>query len=202
MPRACAWVLELLCACAQQGGLAEAGLRPGAQALPAGRAASLEGPAGGLTPEDLARAYEYDPAASGSGQTVGIVDAFDDPAIEADLEAFDTKYGLPACRTANGCFRKVGQSGGALPAADEAGWSIEIALDVETVHAVCPHCKILLVEANNNNNVNLAAATDEAVTLGATVVSNSYGGIETGATSSRAGRLQPPRRTDRGLNRR
>jgi hypothetical protein len=159
---------------------------------PAGGAASLKGPAGGLTPEDLASAYEYDPEASGSGQTVGIVDAFDDPAIEADLETFDAEYGLRPCGPANGCFRKVGQSGGTLPEADKTGWSIEIALDVETVHAVCPHCRILLVEAASNSNANLATATNEAVTLGATVVSNSYGGLEIGATTSQEGAYNHP----------
>ena len=148
--------------------------RPFAGAHPA----ALEGPRGGLTPEDLASAYGYSPTAGGAGQTVGIVDAFDDPRIESDLGEFDANYGLPACTSANGCLRKVGQSGGGVPTADTSGWSVEITLDVETVHAACPNCKVLLVEASNNSDANLAAATNEAVALGATVVSNSYGGPE------------------------
>lgn len=145
-----------------------------------GGGASLAGPAGGLTPEDLASAYAYRPTASGAGQTVGIVDAFDDPGIENDLGQFDAHYGLSPCTSANGCLQKVGQTGSAssLPPADEEGWSVEITLDVETVHAVCPNCKILLVEANDSSSANLAAAVDEAVALGATEVSNSYGGPE------------------------
>jgi PKD repeat protein len=162
----------------------------GVQPYVVGGGAALAGPAGGLTPEDLASAYGYDPTASGSGQTVGIVDAFDDPAIESDLGEFNAHYGLPECTTANGCFKKVGQTGSAssLPAADKEGWSVEIALDVETVHAACPNCKILLVEANNSSNSNLATAVNEAVALGATEVSNSYGGPEvgTGATEQAA----------------
>jgi len=162
----------------------------GVQPYVVGGGAALAGPAGGLTPEDLASAYGYDPTASGSGQTVGIVDAFDDPAIESDLGEFNAHYGLPECTTANGCFKKVGQTGSAssLPAADKEGWSVEIALDVETVHAACPNCKILLVEANNSLNSNLAAAVNTAVALGATEVSNSYGGPEvgTGATEQAA----------------
>jgi hypothetical protein len=141
--------------------------------------AASTGPAGGLTPADLASAYAYSPA-GGAGQTVAIVDAFDDPAVEADLATFDAQYGLPACTTEDGCFEKVGQSGSrtALPAADRVGWSAEISLDVETVHSVCGGCKILLVEANSERFADLAASVDEAVALGASEVSNSYGGVE------------------------
>ena len=150
--------------------------------------ASKSGPAGGLTPSELASAYGYEHATGGSGQTVAIVDAFDDPNIESDLAEFDTEYGLPACTTANGCFEKVGQTGEttSLPAPDESGWSIEISLDVETVHSVCPGCKILLVEADNALLTNLAAAVDEAVALGATEVSNSYGGPESEGSGTEA----------------
>jgi subtilase family serine protease len=137
--------------------------------------ASSPGPAGGLTPEQLAGAYEYEPSAGGNGQTVGIVDAFDDPKIEEDLGTFDTHYGLPQCTTANGCFKKVGVTGSttSLPSADTSGWSEEISLDVETLHSVCPNCKILLVEANSSTGADLATAVNEAVALGAPEVSNS-----------------------------
>ncbi len=142
--------------------------------------ATASGPAGGLTPAQLASAYEYAPTEGGTGQTVAIVDAFDDPKIEADLGTFDGNYGLPACTTANGCFTKVSQTGSttSLPKADKTGWSAEIALDVETVHSVCENCKILLVEVNAETFTDLEAGVDEAVTLGATEVSNSYGGSE------------------------
>jgi hypothetical protein len=146
-----------------------------------GGGAALAGPAGGLTPEDLASAYGFSPSSGGTGKTVAIVDAFDDPNIESDLAKFDAQYTqLPSCTTANGCFEKVGQTGSTsvLPAADTTGWSVEITLDVEAGHAACPNCKILLVEANNNSNSNLALATNKAIALGASVVSNSYGGPE------------------------
>jgi subtilase family serine protease len=139
------------------------------------------GPAGGLTPTELASAYKFSPSAGGSGQTLAIVDAFDDPTVEADLSKFDANYSLPACTSANGCFEKVGQSGSttSLPAADTVGWSAEIALDVETAHSVCENCKLLLVEANSESLADLAASVDEAVSLGASEVSNSYGALET-----------------------
>ena len=146
-----------------------------------GSGAASSGPAGGLTPSQLASAYGYEPEGGGAGQTIGIVDAFDDPNIESDLGTFDTQYGLPACTAANGCFKKVGQTGStsSLPPADTTGWSVEISLDVETAHAACPKCKILLVEAEQRAEIeNLAAAVNEAVALGATVVSNGYGAPE------------------------
>ena len=147
--------------------------------------ASSPGPAGGLTPEQLAGAYGYEPSAGSAGQKVGIVDAYDDPSIEEDLRTFDTHYGLPACTAEDGCLTKVGQTGSTtlLPEADETGWSEEISLDVETVHSVCPNCKILLVEANSSRETDLAAAVNEAVALGATEVSNSYGARELGTGS-------------------
>jgi subtilase family serine protease len=77
-----------------------------------------------------------------------------------------------------------------LPEADKEGWSVEISLDVETVRSVCPKCKILLVEANEPTDVDLAEGVDEAVKLGATEVSNSYGGSEEAgeeAASAKAG---------------
>ena len=63
---------------------------------------------------------------------------------------------LPACTTANGCFRKVNQNGGTpLPRAN-GGWAQEISLDLDMASAMCPNCKILLVEANSNAFTDLA----------------------------------------------
>jgi subtilase family serine protease len=117
-------------------------------------------------------------ATGGSGQTIAIVDAYDDPNIERDLGVYDNQYGLPACTTANTCFRKVNQTGGTSYPKANSGWALEISLDVEIAHAICPNCKILLVEASSNSLANLGAAVNEAATLGARVISNSYGGSE------------------------
>ena len=142
--------------------------------------ATESGPNGGLTPGQLASAYEYRPNEGGYGQTIGIVDSFDDPNIEKDLGTFDTNYGLPACTSANGCFKKVGETGSttALPKADTTGWSVEITLDVETVHSVCENCKIILVEVEGSGSTPHATGVEEAIKLGATEVSNSYGSSE------------------------
>lgn len=154
---------------------------PGVRPYKAAAGALESGPGGtGLTPADLASAYGYDPAAGGSGQTIAIVDAYDDPNIESDLATFDSEYGIAACTKANGCFTKISQTGSAtsLPAEDTKGWSVEISLDVETAHSTCPNCKILLVEAESESFKNLGTAVAEAISLKATEISNSYGGPE------------------------
>jgi subtilase family serine protease len=150
-----------------------------AYVVPTGPSAVTHGPADGLTPRDLATAYGFNSTATGGAQTVAIVDAFNDPRINADLQTFDKHYGLRACTTSNGCLRVVNQHGGTtLPANDTTGWSGEIALDVETVHSVCQKCHILLVEANSESDGDLSAAENTAARLHATEISNSYGKAE------------------------
>jgi subtilase family serine protease len=127
----------------------------------------------------------YNLTATGSSSTtIGIVDAYDDPNIESDLAVYSSQFGLPACTTANGCFQKVNQTGGTSYPRKDAGWALEISLDVEIAHAICPNCKILLVEASSNSFANLLAAEDYAASH-ATIVSNSWGGSEfSGETGS------------------
>ena len=131
----------------------------------------------GLHPRDLRDAYGLQSHAA--GMTVAIVDAYDDPKAESDLNVYRAKFGLSPCTTANGCFRKVNQKGksGPYPAFSRA-WAYEIALDLEMVSAVCPQCSILLVEAKSANIDDLGASVDTAVALGARVVSNSYYAVE------------------------
>ena len=125
------------------------------------------GVGGGYSPADLRSAYNLPSESAGSGQTVAIVDAFDDPNAESDLAVYRSHYGLPACTTANGCFKKVNQKGETknYPPA-EPGWAVEISLDIDMVSAACPNCHILLVEATSSTNENLYKAEDEAATLG------------------------------------
>ncbi|HTW42624.1 MAG TPA: IPT/TIG domain-containing protein [Solirubrobacteraceae bacterium] len=133
-------------------------------------------PSGFLTPAKLHAAYELpSETTSSGGQTVAIVDAFDDPTAEADLGVYDAEFGLPACTAANGCFRKVNQEGQAGPLPPEQGeWAGEISLDVQLVHAICQNCHILLVEADGAQLPELGAAVNTAVQAGAGEVSNSY----------------------------
>ncbi|WP_030810860.1 S53 family peptidase [Streptomyces sp. NRRL F-2799] len=132
----------------------------------------------GLSPANLHSAYSL-PSTGGSGMTVAVVDAYNDPNAEADLGTYRSTYGLSACTKANGCFKQVSQTGSttSLPTND-TGWAGEEALDIDMVSAVCPNCKIILVEANSANDTDLGIAENEAVSLGAKFVSNSWGGAE------------------------
>jgi subtilase family serine protease len=133
----------------------------------------------GLNPADIQSAYKL---SGSSTKTVAIVDAYDDPTAESDLGVYRSTFGLPACTTANGCFRKVGQTGGSLPRSN-ANWAVEISLDIDMVSATCPTCHILLVEAKSNSFANLATAVNYAASQGVAAISNSYGGSDSAETS-------------------
>jgi subtilase family serine protease len=132
----------------------------------------------GYGPAQFHGAYKL-PGTAATTQTIGIVDAYNDPNIATDLETYSHQFGLPACNSGNGCFKKVNQNGGTSSyPSTSSGWSLEIALDVEVAHATCPNCKILLVEASSASLTNLETAVGTAATLGANEISNSYGGSE------------------------
>jgi cell wall assembly regulator SMI1 len=136
----------------------------------------------GYTPAQIRQAYGFNNisfnngavAGDGSGTTIAIVDAYDDPKIANDLHQFDLQFGLP-----DPVLTKVNQNGGSsLPAAN-AGWITEIALDVEWAHAIAPKANILLVEAASSSFSNLLTAVNYARQApGVVVVSMSWGGDE------------------------
>ncbi|MFV8186961.1 MULTISPECIES: putative Ig domain-containing protein [unclassified Streptomyces] len=138
----------------------------------------------GLGPANLHSAYNL-PSTGGSGMTVAVVDAYNDPNAASDLATYRSQFGLSACTKANGCFKQVSQTGSttSLPSND-SGWAGEEALDIDMVSAVCPNCSIILVEANSANDTDLGTAENEAVALGAKVVSNSWGGSEASSQTS------------------
>ena len=144
----------------------------------------------GYGPADLRSAYNI---TTDGTTTIAIVDAYGYPNAERDLGVYRSQYGLPPCTTANGCFRKVNQNGvqGSYPLAD-TGWSQESALDLDMASAMCPGCKLVLVEATTPSYANLATAVRTAGAIaGVTVISNSYGGSEAGTTSYEASYNQP-----------
>jgi subtilase family serine protease len=71
-------------------------------------------------------------AGDGTGQTIAIIDAYNEPTITSDLAAFDATFGLAAPPS----FKVENQTGGSsMPAAAApGGWGVEIALDVEWAH--------------------------------------------------------------------
>jgi hypothetical protein len=137
----------------------------------------------GYGPADLRSAYNVPSGANGI--TVAVTDAYDDPSAESDLGVYRSQFGLPACTTANGCFRKVNQNGQASPPPRaDASWSSEVSLDLDMVSAICPGCHILLIEASSNSDSSLFSAINRAVTMGVKVVSNSWGGDEGSSETS------------------
>jgi len=133
----------------------------------------------GYGPAQLQSAYSLPSSTAGSGATVALVDAYDDPNAESDLAVYRSQYGLPPCTTANGCFKKLNEKGlgSPLPPTEPPGddWATEESLDVDMVSAACPLCHIDLVEGNSADFGDLGTAVDSAVTLGAQYISNSYG---------------------------
>jgi hypothetical protein len=155
---------------------------PGAAAFKLGAgatAAGTIGPAGGLTPSDFTTAYGLS-TSTGTGQTIAIVDAFNDPKIKADLATFDSNYGIAAPPS----FTVMNQTGGStLPANDTSGWAVEETLDVQSAHSICPKCSLILVEANSSSDSDLGIAENTAASK-AGIVTNSFGGPESGSTST------------------
>ena len=128
----------------------------------------------GYSPADLRSAYDL-PADGGAGATIAVVDAYDNPNAESDLAVYRAQYGLPACTSDDGCFRKVDEHGGAAYPVTDDGWASEISLDLDMVSAVAPQAHILLVEADQSYSDDLGTAVNTAVSLGAEYVSNSWG---------------------------
>lgn len=145
-----------------------------------GTAATTTTPTG-FSPGQFHSAYNL-PTQTSVAQTIALVVAYDWPTAKADLDKFNSTFGLPvfpscSATVTTACFQKVNQSGAASPLpATDGGWAQETAIDVETAHGICQNCKILLVEANSAGFADLAAAENTAAALGANVISNSYGG--------------------------
>lgn len=139
----------------------------------------------GFGPSSIQSAYNLPSSTAGSGETVAIVDAYNDPTAAADLAVYRSQYGLSACTVASGCLKIVSQTGSttSLPKTN-AGWATEESLDLDMVSATCPNCHIILVEASSASNANLGKAVNEAAALGANAISNSYGGSESSTDTS------------------
>ena len=149
----------------------------------------------GYGPVDLQSAYGLPSATSRTGQVVAIVDAYNDPNALSDVNTYRTQFRTPTlaiCTTPSPtlssnqpCFSKVNQKGQASSyPKNNGGWAQEISLDLDMVSAVCPKCSILLVEASSATFANLGSAVNRAAALGATEISNSYGGGESSSDLS------------------
>lgn len=141
----------------------------------------------GFGPADLASAYKLD-ATRASTSTIAIVDAFNYPNAESDLASYRSQFGLSPCTKANGCLQVLNQNGalsplpGNSPAGDD--WTVEAALDLDMASAACPTCKLILLEANDDQGNGLFVAQNTAASLGAVVVSDSWGGPSDGTDAT------------------
>jgi hypothetical protein len=139
----------------------------------------------GYGPSDLRSAYGFPSSTNGSGgQTVAVVTAYDDPNAENDFGTYRSQYGITACTTVNGCFKKVDQTGGGSYPSSVPAWSTATAESLDMISAVCPDCHILLVEANSTSISDLGTAENEAVSLGAKFIGNTWYTEETGLGAS------------------
>ena len=138
-----------------------------------------------FTPAQIQQAYGFSSlTASGSGQTIAIIDAYNYPNAVTALNTFSSEFGLPQVNAGGPTFTVLNQSGGTtLPGTDPAGpsrqrnWEFEEALDIEWAHAMAPNANIVLYEATNHSNANLFAAVNTAKNNAAvSVVSMSFGG--------------------------
>jgi hypothetical protein len=180
-----------------------------AHSIPEASECAAHYPSSCLAPEELRSAYfpgQAPQAPASEPQTIALVDAYNDPNAQADLSLYSEEFDLPACTTANGCFKQVGEDGSEtdLPfprseteldefatgdrrrrerAEAAEGWALEITTDIEVAHAICQNCHIVLVEASGPGYSELEAAEDTAVALSATEISNSWGGPESGTDS-------------------
>jgi hypothetical protein len=139
----------------------------------------------GYGPSSLQSAYNLPSSTAGSGETVAVVDAYNDPNAASDLATYRSDWGLPAC--GSGCFEQVNENGATspLPAnAGSTGWDVEESLDIDMVSAICPLCHIILVEASSADTADLGTGVNAAVSLGADFVSNSYGGSESSSDNT------------------
>jgi subtilase family serine protease len=136
----------------------------------------------GLTPKQIESAYRL-PVSRQSHQTVAVSIAYNTPHLAYYLRVYREYFGLPPCTVKSGCFKVVNQYGGSRklpPSGRLSGWDLEVTLDVSMISVACPHCHILVVEANNDNLGPLGQTERTAARLGAQVISNSYGQPENG----------------------
>jgi subtilase family serine protease len=131
----------------------------------------------GYGPGDLIKAYGMTASANGAGRVVALVESGDAPTLDNDVSVYRAQYGLPACTIADGCLRKIGQDGSARLPVWDPNWAGETQLDAEMVSAMCPSCRILVVEAGNETT-GLDIAENAAAQAGAFAISNSWGGPE------------------------
>jgi hypothetical protein len=132
----------------------------------------------GYCPIDLQQAYDLPSLTKGGGHVVAIVDAYGYHHAAADLAFFRKTMGLKPCTVASKCLRIVNQNGGTSlpgepPPSDD--WKGEQSLDLDMVSGICPNCKIILVQADNDYTTNLYTGVKTAGRIGGRYIGASWG---------------------------
>jgi subtilase family serine protease len=108
----------------------------------------------------------------GAGTNVALIEAGDVAAAASDLATYRTQYGLGTANLTK--YNENGQQSNYPPSCSNYGWCLETDLDMDMVSATCPKCNIFLIEAKGGIS-DLETAEATAVSLGATITSNSWG---------------------------
>ena len=125
---------------------------------------SSSSPTAGFLPADLQSAYQLPTAPAGFGQTVALVDAYDDPSAASDLAVYRSQFGLPHAPPQTAASERSNQFGGTTSLPSSVSWGQEISVDLDMGSAVCRDRHILLVEAQSASISDLGTAVNEAAT--------------------------------------
>jgi subtilase family serine protease len=126
----------------------------------------------GFTAQQLEKAYNLtSQLGGGKGMTVAVIEAGDLAAATTDIASYRSEYGLGTAKLTK--YNETGQQSNYPPSCEDYGWCLETDLDIDMVSAACPNCAIDLMEAKGGIS-DFETAEKEAVTLGATVLSNSW----------------------------
>jgi subtilase family serine protease len=130
----------------------------------------------GLIPSELQTRYKLTSLlGKGKGTIVAVIELGDTPTAATDLATYRSTFGLPKANFKK--FNQYGQESNYPVSCAQYGFCLEADLDTEMVSTSCPECTIYMIEGGNCGNgvCGLEGAEKEAVTLGATIVSNSWG---------------------------
>ncbi len=116
---------------------------------------------------------------TGQGQTIAIVDAYNDPNIIADANSFSSTFGLQQFNVGGPTLQVLNETGGTslsgVPNSTPGGWDVEESLDVEWAHSIAPMANVILYEANSSSFLDLLTAEQTAASAaGVSTVSNSW----------------------------